>query len=95
MPAATRLPEPPRNRSGRPLGPVVGVVRRRRVPEEALVAIGRRDPVTGMRRTMPRRHLIMLALAAEVLFLGYRLSDRYRPPGIAVEPTLVEGHVIT
>ena len=46
-------------------------------------------------RRLPRRHVLMLVLAVEVLMLGARYADRYQPPGIAVEQTFTHGHVIT
>ena len=46
-------------------------------------------------RRMRRKHVIMLVLAAEVLVMGWRCSDRYRPPGIVVDATFTEGNEIT
>ena len=63
------------------------------VPESAFVPVGRREP--AKKRRMPRRHVLMLALALEVLWLGIHNADRYRPPGITVEQTIAQGHVIT
>ncbi|WP_232629786.1 hypothetical protein [Methylobacterium sp. Leaf118] len=42
-----------------------------------------------------RRHLLMLAMAVEVLVLGAINADRVRRPGITVEQTVTQGHVIT
>lgn len=59
-------------------------------------ATARRDASTApTRRRMPRKHVIMLMLAAEVLVMGWRCSDRYRPPGIVVDATFTEGNEIT
>ena len=41
-----------------------------------------------------RKHLLMLALAIEVMNFGVSNAGRYRPPGILVEQPIVEGHVI-
>jgi len=46
-------------------------------------------------RPMPLRHVIMLALAAEILVMGWCWADHYRPPGIVVDATFTEGHEIT
>ena len=63
-------------------------------------ALSRRGPgaapsASPVARRMPRRHLMLLVLAMEVLFLGWRNADRYRPPGIPVEQTVAAGHIIT
>lgn len=73
------------------------------MPETASIAIP--QPRLGLRRPLPaaasparrlpRRHLLLLALAVEVLVLGWRNADRYHPPGIPVEQTVAAGHVIT
>lgn len=60
----------------------------------ASIRIDDRTLIAGLCR-MRFRHMLMLALAVEVLVLGARGAERYRPPGIAVEQTFVEGHVIT
>ncbi len=41
-----------------------------------------------------RRHVIMLALALEVLVVGAVNADRYRRPGITVDMPATRGHVI-
>lgn len=47
------------------------------------------------RRSLARRHVLMLILACEVMVVGVANADRYRPPGITVEQTVTRGHVIT
>lgn len=61
------------------------------------VPMGADEKPAGMpfRRGLRRRHVLMLALAVEVLVLGFRGAEGYQPPGIAVEQTLAKGHVIT
>jgi len=41
-----------------------------------------------------RRHVLMLALALEVLCVGAYNADRYRRPGITVDMPSTRGHVI-
>ena len=48
-----------------------------------------------VRWRLKRRHVLMLALAAEVLVFGARGAERYRPPGILVDVPMARGHVIT
>lgn len=47
------------------------------------------------RHRLSRRHVIMLALAVEILIVGTVHADRYRRPGITVDMPLTRGHVIT
>lgn len=47
------------------------------------------------RHRLSRRHVIMLALAVEILIVGTVHADRYRRPGITVDVPLTRGHVIT
>ena len=42
-----------------------------------------------------RRHILMLALAVEVLWMGVRRAELYNPPGTAVNLPSTRGHVIT
>lgn len=42
-----------------------------------------------------RRHLLMLALAVEVLVMGARRAELYHPPGITVDLPSTHGHIIT
>ena len=45
---------------------------------------------------MPRRHVLMLVLAVELLAFGFGNADRYRRPPVAtVDPPSIAGHVIT
>jgi len=41
-----------------------------------------------------RRHVLMLALAVEILCVGAYNADRYRRPGITVDMPVTRGHVI-
>lgn len=51
-----------------------------------------REPV---RKRIPRRHVLMLALAVEILAFGVSHADRYQGPApIAVEAPTAPGHVI-
>lgn len=41
-----------------------------------------------------RRHVLMLALALEILVVGAVNADRYRRPGVTVDVPVARGHVI-
>ncbi|AMB46484.1 hypothetical protein [Methylobacterium sp. AMS5] len=41
-----------------------------------------------------RRHVLMLALAFEILCVGAYNADRFRRPGITVDMPVTRGHVI-
>ncbi|ABY31708.1 hypothetical protein Mext_3321 [Methylorubrum extorquens PA1] len=41
-----------------------------------------------------RRHVLMLALAFEILCVGAYNADRYRRPGVTVDMPVTRGHVI-
>lgn len=47
------------------------------------------------RPRLARRHVLMLVMAAEILVLGAINADRFRRPGVTVEQTVTQGHVIT
>ncbi len=51
-------------------------------------------PTAAHPRSLSRKHVLMLALALEVLWLGYHGAGRYQPPGIAVDWPATEGHRI-
>lgn len=53
------------------------------------------QPAASPRHRLSRRHVIMLALAVEILIVGTVHADRYRRPGITVDVPLTRGHVIT
>lgn len=42
-----------------------------------------------------RKHVLMLVLALEVLWLGYRGAENFDPPGITVDLPATESHRIT
>ncbi|MFC6388134.1 hypothetical protein [Methylorubrum zatmanii] len=46
-------------------------------------------------RRFSTRHMLMLALALEILIAGSVNADRYRRPGVTVNTPAVDGHVIT
>lgn len=46
-------------------------------------------------RRMQFRHMLMLALAVNVMVLGMTGAASYRAPGIAVEQTVLPGHIVT
>jgi hypothetical protein len=50
-----------------------------------------------VRRAMPLRHKLMLALACEVLLIGFQRADLSprRAAGILIEAPAVDHHVIT
>jgi hypothetical protein len=41
-----------------------------------------------------RRHVLMLALAFEILCVGAYNADGYRRPGVTVDMPVTRGHVI-
>lgn len=51
-------------------------------------------PASGRSRRLMRRHMLMLALALEILCVGAYNADRYRRPGITVDMPSTRGHVI-
>lgn len=68
--------------------------------DRAAPGLGARAPTEPKRgdnlRRMPRRHVLMLVLAAEALWFGFSNAGSYRPrPVVTVDPPGVVGHVIT
>ncbi|GEO97888.1 hypothetical protein [Methylobacterium haplocladii] len=59
----------------------------RRKPAPTVVTLGQ--------WRLRRRHLLMLALAVEVLVMGARRAEHYHPPGITVDLPSTQGHIIT
>ncbi|MEH3119779.1 MAG: hypothetical protein PGN25_19905 [Methylorubrum populi] len=53
-------------------------------------------PRAAARRTsrLSLRHVLMLALALEILVVGAVNADRYRRPGVTVDMPVTRGHVI-
>jgi hypothetical protein len=56
--------------------------------DTAASAPAKRAPRPGL----SRKHVLMLALAIEVLAFGVSRAERYQPPGILVEEPVVAGH---
>lgn len=53
-------------------------------------------PSPTQTRRLPHRHWLMLALALEVLWLGARGAEPFRPqPAATVDPPTIAGHIIT
>ena len=55
------------------------------------------SPVPSRRRSMPRKHRLMLLIAFEVFVLGFALAEFFpiRPAGILIETTVTPNHVVT
>ncbi len=51
-------------------------------------------PASARSGRLMRRHVLMLALAVEILCVGAYNADRYRRPGITVDMPVTRGHVI-
>ncbi|UYW24596.1 hypothetical protein [Methylorubrum extorquens] len=51
-------------------------------------------PASAQSGRLMRRHVLMLALAVEILCVGAYNADRYRRPGITVDMPVTRGHVI-
>lgn len=51
-------------------------------------------PAPARKGTLKRKHVLMLALAMEVLAVGISYADRYQRRGILVEQPVTIGHAI-
>lgn len=67
---------------------------RRIVPKRAFVLVGRGEAIAAAAR-MPRKHVLMLVLAAEILCLGALLAADPPRPGITIDEPLTTGNVVT
>lgn len=67
---------------------------RRIVPKRAFVPVGRQESVAVSMR-MPRKHVLMLVLAVEILCLGALFAANPPRRGITVDEPLTTGNVVT